>query len=91
AAFYAACLDRSDYAATVGRALRQALAPVTALLDIGAGSGLLGRAMLQPGSRWPAVEPSAHMRGRLEHGAGVVRPRVIDAAWENLPPLARHD
>lgn len=91
AAFYAACLDRSDYAATVGRALRQALAPATTLLDIGAGSGLLGRAMLQPGGRWTAVEPNAHMRGRLAGAAGVVRPRVIDAAWESLPQLARHD
>ncbi len=91
AAFFAAGLDRSDYAATVGRALRRALAPVTALLDIGAGSGVLGQAMLQPGSRWTAVEPSLHMRARLENTAGLVRPRVIDAGWEDLPALARHD
>ncbi len=91
AAFYAACLDRSDYAATVGRALRKALAPVTSLVDIGAGSGVLGRTMLQPGARWTAIEPSAHMRGRLARGPGLIRPHLIDAGWEELPALSRHD
>lgn len=91
AGFYADCLDRSDYADTVGRALNRALAPVASLLDLGAGSGLPGRILLAPGARWTAVEPNAHMRDRLARGPGLVRPRVIDAGWETLPEVARHD
>ena len=82
--FYLHAIQRSDYGALVGGALRKLLGPVESLLDIGAGGGQPGAALLAPDARWTAVEPNAwlarHLARRLE------RPRVLRCRWQAMPP-----
>jgi hypothetical protein len=90
AAFFADQLARSDYARNLGDALRGLYGGrPRSLIDIGAGSGLLGQAVIARGGRWCAIEPNAHMRGRL---AGVAEARpdlsidIRDGVWQDLTP-----
>lgn len=89
ARFFAEGLDRSDYVQAVGGTLRAALGPAASLLDIGAGSGVLGRHLLADGGRWTALEPSRYMRarlGRIARRDGLAL-ACLDARWEDLPTL----
>ena len=90
--FYLRAIQRSDYEALVGGALRDLLGPVDSLLDVGAGGGQPGAALLAPDARWTAVEPNAllarHLARRPE------RPRVLRCRWQAMPPAVsrqRHD
>ncbi|GGB49125.1 hypothetical protein GCM10011505_32750 [Tistrella bauzanensis] len=66
AAFFAEHLDRSDYARNLGECLRALMGGrVRSLIDVGAGSGVLGLGLIARGGHWTAWEPNAHMRGRL--------------------------
>ncbi|WP_372015532.1 class I SAM-dependent methyltransferase [Tistrella mobilis] len=90
AAFFAEQLARSDYARNLGDTLRALYGGrPRSLIDIGAGSGLLGQAVIARGGRWCAIEPNAHMRGRLA-GLAEVRPdlsiEIRDAVWQELAP-----
>ncbi|WP_449220276.1 class I SAM-dependent methyltransferase [Tistrella mobilis] len=90
AAFFADQLARSDYARNLGDTLRALYGGrPRSLIDIGAGSGLLGQAVIARGGRWCALEPNAHMRGRLA-GLAEARPdlsiEIRDAVWQELAP-----
>lgn len=87
ARFYAEALATSDYADTVGTALRGLLGNIPSLLDVGAGSGVLGRMLAGAGGRWTAVEPNRFMAHTLAAGR---RPptRIIRDVWRNL---GRHE
>jgi len=84
ARFYADGLALSDYAVRVGSELKALLGNPASLLDVGAGTGVLGRALVAPGGRWTAVEPNGFLADTLESHA--VRPadRVIRDRWQNL-------
>lgn len=90
ARFYARGLSTSNYVAQVGAALKSLLSEVDSLLDVGAGTGALGRLLVGPHGRWTAVEPNNFMATLLEREAAEAsgRHRVIRDVWQNLP---RHD
>ncbi|QLF92143.1 class I SAM-dependent methyltransferase [Pseudomonas sp. ABC1] len=91
AAFYAEHLAASDYLSTVGTALRQTLGHCGDLLDIGAGSGLLGQALLQDSGRWTALEPNAYMRtciSALAARTPGIELRLHDSLWQDIPRLS---
>ncbi len=90
ARFYAQGLSTSDYVARVGAALKGLLGEVDSLLDVGAGTGALGRLLVGTRGRWTAVEPNNFMATLLEREAAKApgRCRVIRDVWQTLP---RHD
>lgn len=91
AAFYTEHLAASNYVERVGGRLLELLGPQPQLLDIGAGSGILGRHLLAPGGQWTAVEPNAYMRGciqRLAEQAPAVALKLHDGLWQDLGDLA---
>ena len=83
ARFYAEALATSDYADTVGSALKALLGDIPSLLDVGAGSGVLGRMLAGRDGRWTAVEPNRFMAHTLAAGR---RPpnRIVRDVWRNL-------
>lgn len=90
AAFYAEHLAASNYVERVGGRLLEVLGPQRQLLDIGAGSGILGRHLLVPGGQWTVVEPNAFMRSRVRHLAA--QPPSVDlnlhaGLWQDLAQL----
>jgi hypothetical protein len=95
ARFYARGLATSDYVAQVGIALKNLLGDVPSLLDVGAGTGALGRRLVAPNGRWTAVEPNNFMACLLEREAAKASGlrRVIRDLWQNLPryPGLVHD
>ena len=91
AAFYAEHLAASNYVERVGGRLLELFGPQQQLLDIGAGSGILGRHLLAPGGQWTVVEPNAFMRGSLQHLAAQapsVGLSLHDGLWQDLAALA---
>jgi hypothetical protein len=87
---YAAAIDTSDYVARVAPLVRQRVPVVGELLDVGAGGGQLGAALVGPGNPWTAVEPSPTMRARLARLK--TPPRIVAAGWEMAMIEARgHD
>lgn len=91
AAFYTEHLAASNYVERVGGCLLELLGPQQQLLDIGAGSGILGRHLLAPGAQWTAVEPNAYMRGciqRLAEQAPAVALTLHNGLWQDLDNLA---
>lgn len=90
AAFYSEHLAASNYVERVGGRLLAELGPQQDLLDIGAGSGILGRHLLAPGAQWTAVEPNAYMRGciqRLAAQAPSVELNLHNSLWQDLGKL----
>src|SRR5438309_576593 len=59
------------------------LGPGHTVVDVGAGTGKLTRALLPSGAEVVAVEPVAAMRGVLERELPIAR--VLDVAAESLP------
>lgn len=90
AAFFADHLAGSDYVEKVGGRLAELTGPVPSLLDIGAGSGILGARLLAAGGSWTAIEPNAHMRGRIAALAAArgLRLALHDTVWQALPAAA---
>jgi hypothetical protein len=80
-ALYASAIDTSDYIARVVPPIRAIVPAIGDLVDIGAGGGQLGHALLPPGARWTAIEPSPTMRARL--GALSRPPAVIPYGWDD--------
>lgn len=93
ARFYADALTTSDYAEKVGSALRELIGAPSSLLDVGAGSGVIGRALMGASGRWTAVEPNAYLASLLERGPGCRPYHVIRDLWQNLDRHGRlvHD
>lgn len=90
AAFYAEHLAASNYVERVGGRLLELLGPQQQLLDIGAGSGILGRHLLMPCGQWTVVEPNAFMRSSIEQLAAQapsVELRLHNGLWQDLPNL----
>ncbi|MFC7540376.1 hypothetical protein ACFQU2_14120 [Siccirubricoccus deserti] len=89
ARFYAAALDRSDYAAAAAAALRGLLGIPASLLDIGAGAGQPVAGWLPATAHWTALEPNRYLRARLGRLARTTHPRLrpLAAPWEALPGL----
>jgi hypothetical protein len=80
-ALYASAIDTSDYAARVAPLIRRLTTDIGTLVDVGAGGGQLGAALLEPGRSWTAIEPSPVMRARL--AIRPERPRVIPFGWDD--------
>ena len=90
AAFYAEHLAASDYLTTVGETLRRLVGATDHLIDVGAGSGLLGRSLLNDGGHWRAFEPNAYMRGCIQTLAAQspsVRLNLHADLWQDIPTL----
>ena len=90
AAFYAKHLAASNYLDRVGAQLQQLLGPCNDLLDIGAGSGLLGHALVQGGERWTALEPNAYMRrciGALAEQTAHLNLYLYPNLWQDIPRI----
>lgn len=89
-ALYAAAIDTSDYVARIAPLIRRRVPAVGELLDVGAGGGQLGSALIGRDHPWTAIEPSATMRARLvrlQHP-----PTIVAAGWETAEVEAgRHD
>lgn len=80
-ALYASAIDSSDYVARVAPLVRRLVPEIGDLIDIGAGGGQLGAALLPPGRHWTAIEPSPTMQARL---AGLASPpRIIPRGWDD--------
>jgi len=94
AAFYARGQQHSDYVERLGPAIRRGVGRPTSLIDLGAGTGDLGAAIIPQGARWLAVEPNGFMAERLRQrmqAHDLSEPVVITQPWEdlgehNLPP-----
>lgn len=86
ARFFADGLSQSDYADRVGDALCSLLGKVSSLLDIGAGSGVLGQRLIGNRGRWTALEPNNYLAGILDRYANSSPGRigVIRDLWMNL-------
>jgi hypothetical protein len=86
ARFFADGLRQSDYGNRVGGALCSLLGKVSSLLDIGAGSGVLGQRLTGNHGRWIALGPKNDRGGILEHYASSSPERigVIRDLWKNL-------
>jgi hypothetical protein len=77
---YAAAIDTSDYVASIAPLVRQRVPVVGELLDVGAGGGQLGAALVGKDRPWTAIEPSPTMRARLVRLSPP--PRIVAAGWE---------
>jgi uncharacterized protein YndB with AHSA1/START domain len=86
AASFAAGQATSDYHARVGGALQQLLGPVPELLDVGAGTGVLGRLLLARGGRYTAIEPNHHLARRCADGPGTVHEVALEQALTLVQP-----
>lgn len=80
-ALYASAIDTSDYAARVAPLMRELAADIGDLVDVGAGGGQLGAALLGEGRRWTAIEPAPVMQARL--AARPERPEIIPLGWDD--------
>ena len=80
-ALYASAIDTSDYVARVAPRIRALVPDIGDLTDVGAGGGQLGSALVAPGRRWTAIEPSPTMQARL--AAHPTRPTVIPRGWDD--------
>ncbi len=80
-ALYASAIDTSDYAERVAPLILSLSSEIGDLVDIGAGGGQLGAALLDPGSRWTTIEPSPVMQARL--ALRPERPLVIPFGWDD--------
>lgn len=80
-ALYASAIDSSDYAARVAPLIRRLTSEIGDLVDVGAGGGQLGAALLGQASRWTAIEPSPVMQARL--ALRPERPLVIPFGWDD--------
>ncbi|MGX1790096.1 class I SAM-dependent methyltransferase [Bosea sp. NPDC055332] len=80
-ALYASAIDTSDYAVRVAPLIRRLALDIGDLVDVGAGGGQLGSALLEPGRAWTAIEPSPVMQARL--AVHERRPRVIPFGWDD--------
>lgn len=90
AAFYAEHLAASNYVERVGGCLLQLLGPQRQLLDIGAGSGILGRHLLAPSGQWTVVEPNAYMGRCIERLAArepAVSLSLHPGLWQDIGDL----
>ncbi|MCP1676844.1 hypothetical protein J2T57_004017 [Natronocella acetinitrilica] len=83
ARFYLQAIQGSDYEARVGSALHTLVGATQDLLDIGAGGGQPGAALLAPNASWTAVEPTAALARHLARRPE--RPRVMRCTWQALP------
>lgn len=80
--------SRPDYPAQLFEALRTHghLAPSATVVDLGAGTGLLTRGLLQSGATVVAVEPNGPMRGACDHLLqGEQNYRSVDGTAEAIP------
>ncbi|SFD27513.1 hypothetical protein SAMN05428997_12312 [Bosea sp. CRIB-10] len=80
-ALYASAIDSSDYVARVAPLIRSLSSEIGDLVDIGAGGGQLGAALLGSASRWTTIEPSPVMQARL--ALRPERPLVIPLGWDD--------
>lgn len=80
-ALYASAIDTSDYAARVAPLIRKLASGIGDLVDVGAGGGQLGAALLDEGRRWTAIEPSPVMQARL--ALRPERPEIIPFGWND--------
>ncbi|WID96517.1 hypothetical protein QO058_28025 [Bosea vestrisii] len=80
-ALYASAIDTSDYAARVAPLIRNLAADIGDLVDVGAGGGQLGAALLGRGRRWTTIEPAPVMQARL--AARTERPKIIPFGWDD--------
>lgn len=87
---YASAIDSSDYVARVAPIMRRLVPATGDLIDIGAGGGQLGGALVEPGRRWTALEPAPVMQARLRALANP--PALIPLGWNDpglrCPPAA---
>jgi len=86
ASFYLESIARSDYEQRVGQALRQMIGRASSLLDVGAGSGVPGAALLTPGAHWTAIEPNPLLAGYLADRPE--SPMVHRIRWQQLASMA---
>lgn len=80
-ALYASAIDTSDYAARLAPLIRNLASDIGDLVDIGAGGGQLGAALLGKGRRWITIEPAPVMQARL--AAKPERPEIIPFGWDD--------
>ncbi|MDP3410391.1 hypothetical protein [Bosea sp. (in: a-proteobacteria)] len=78
---YASAIDTSDYVARVAPLIRQLVPDTGDLIDIGAGAGQLGGALVDRGRRWTAIEPAPVMQARLQ--ALPNPPALIPLGWDD--------
>lgn len=86
AAFYVSGQQRSDDVQRLGPALRRSLRRATSVIDLGAGSGALGAAVIPATAQWTAVEPNAYMFDLLQRSArsrAPSRTQLINACWQD--------
>ena len=90
AELYERGLAQSDYERILVPLLRTLLSPVGSLLDIGAGTGNVGRGLAMTTDRWTAVEPNAHMAQALWASMTVSANQpcaLLRRPWESLADL----
>ena len=80
-ALYASAIDTSDYASRVAPLIRRLTSDIGDLVDVGAGGGQLGAALLGRASRWTVIEPSPVMQARL--ALRTERPQIIPLGWDD--------
>jgi hypothetical protein len=91
ARFHAEALAQSDYVAQVGGVVRAAFGPCAALLDVGAGCGSFGAALLDAAARWTAIEPNDFMQSAIRARAAsrpTWRATVLGCRWQDAPAAA---
>lgn len=77
---YASAIDSSDYVAALVPLIRAVVPDVGRLLDVGAGGGQLGGALVDPTCGWTAIEPAPSMRARLARLP--ISPQIIATGWQ---------
>ncbi|MDP3256199.1 hypothetical protein [Bosea sp. (in: a-proteobacteria)] len=77
---YASAIDGSDYVAHVAPIIRRLVPATGDLIDIGAGGGQLGAALVDPSRRWTTIEPAPVMQARLK--ALPNPPALIPLGWD---------
>lgn len=80
-ALYASAIDTSDYVSLIAPIIRHFVPELGDLIDIGAGGGQLGSALVGSDRQWTAIEPSPVMRARLS--ALAHPPRIIPLGWDS--------
>jgi len=89
AAHFARWQRYSDGIPALASAIRSAIGQVAELLDIGAGTGVLGASLLRPGGHHRALEPNGYMARRLRRDCPRHLQRtVIEAPWQAVLPDA---